>query len=51
MLFHDSLRQVIIVMILVGAFLLAANLVLAFREEAQADGYGGSSEADYLPIE
>ena len=51
MLFHDSLKQVIIVMILIGAFLLVANLVLAFREEAQADGCSDSSEAGNLPIE
>ena len=50
MLFHDSLRQVILVMISVGAFLLVTNLVLAFREEAQAVGGGDSSEAGYLPI-
>jgi len=25
--------------------------LLAFREETQADGCGGSSEADYLPIQ
>ena len=51
MLFHDSLKQVIIVMILTGAFLLVANLVLAFREEVQTDGCDDSSEAGSLPIE
>jgi len=49
--FHNSTKQVIIAIILMGACLLAANLVPAFREEAQANGCGGSSEVGYLPIE
>jgi O-antigen/teichoic acid export membrane protein len=49
-LFHESLRQVVIVMILVGGLLLAANLVLAFKEEGEADGGGDSSDTGYLPI-
>lgn len=50
LLFHDSLRQVVMVMLVVGAALLAANLLLAFREEPGHDEALEYADPENLPV-